>query len=65
MTVHLDEATDIKTELERIQVEYLHWDYLSNNYFLLKYGCGNKMCELVLRLRLNNVFSLHRSGHFC
>ena len=45
---YLDEATDIQTELERMQVEFLDWNISSNHYFILKYGCGNKMCDLVL-----------------
>lgn len=45
---NLEEATDIKAELERIHVEYLNWNSSRDNYFLLSYGCGNKMCDLVL-----------------
>ena len=45
---YLDEATDIQTELERTQVEFLDWNSSNNHYFVLKYGCGNKMCDLVL-----------------
>lgn len=31
-----------------MQVEHLNWNRLSANYFILKYGCGNKLCNLVL-----------------
>lgn len=47
---YLESETDIKTELERIQVEFLNWDISNDHdyYFILKYGCGNKFCNLVL-----------------
>lgn len=45
---YLDDATDVKIELERILVEYLDWNISDNDYFILKYGCGNKICDLVL-----------------
>ena len=31
-----------------MQVEYLDWNSSSNHYFVLKFGCGNKLCDLVL-----------------
>ena len=35
---YLDDATDVKIELERIQVEYLDWNISDNDYFILNYG---------------------------
>ena len=45
---YLAEAMDIQTELQRIQAEYLNWNQLNNDYYVVKYGCGNKLCDLVL-----------------
>lgn len=64
---YLDDATDVKIELERIQVEYLDWNISDNDYFILNYGCGNKICDLVL-LRIdkqNEVETIYlTSGSF-
>lgn len=43
---------DIKTELERMQVEPIDWKESKDQVFVLKYGCGNKICNLVL-IKLN------------
>ena len=48
LEMYLDGETDIGTEIERIQVEYLDWHSTKDQYFILKYGCGNKICQLVL-----------------
>lgn len=45
---YLDAETDINTELERIKVDFLNWNISNDTYFLLKYGCGIKICNLVL-----------------
>lgn len=45
---YLADVADIHAELQRIQVEYLDWNQLNNDYFVLNYGCGNKLCDLVL-----------------
>lgn len=45
---YLETEMDIKTELERIQVEFLNLNSANENYFVLKYGCGIKICNLVL-----------------
>lgn len=47
LKMYLDDAMDLEAELERIQVEHLDWNSSDNNYFILKYGCGNKLCDLV------------------
>ena len=44
---YLEDATDTKTELERIEADYLNWNISDKDYFILKYGCGNKICDLV------------------
>ncbi len=58
---YLAEASDINIELERIQVEYLDWNFKINQYYMLKYGCGNKICQLVLVQisELDEVKTLH------
>ena len=45
---YLEEQIDKKVEIDRIQTEYLNWNIQDNYYFVLKYGCGNKLCNLVL-----------------
>ena len=50
---YLEDAMDLEAELERIQVEYLDSNSSDNNYFILKYGCGNKICDLEL-VRIDN-----------
>ena len=61
LETHLDGETDIGTEIERIQVEYLDWHSTKNQYYILKYGCGNKICQLVLVQisELNEVNTLY------
>lgn len=45
---YLEDELDKKLEIDRIQIEFLDWGIQYNNYFVLKYGCGNKICNLIL-----------------
>lgn len=66
LEMYLDGETDIGTEIERIQVEYLDWHSTKDQYFILKYGCGNKICQLVLVQisELNEVNTLYLGDGF-
>ena len=48
LETYLDGETDRWTEIERLQVEYLDWHSTNDQYFILKYSCGNKICQLIL-----------------
>lgn len=50
---------DIQTELERIQIEYLDWNMSNYDYFVLNYGCRNKLCDLVL-IQINDLQEVKR-----
>ena len=42
---YLETEADVEAELARIQFEFLSGD---SDHFVLKYGCGNKRCNLLL-----------------
>ncbi|MER1956954.1 MAG: hypothetical protein ABS942_06225 [Solibacillus sp.] len=45
LATYLETAPDAKMELARIHYEFLSGD---SDHFVLKYGCGNKRCHLLL-----------------
>lgn len=45
LATYLQTAPDLKAELTRIHYEFISGD---SDHFVLKYGCGNKRCQLLL-----------------